>query len=353
MGEPMVKHKVGIFSVFNGKQNGPMPWLLPGLAILTFILSWAGVYSPIMVETWYARLIFPKISRLAGYFANAFAFSWLDIIIPVGFVFLIANVRRRRFRLLANLVAGLYLIFFWSWGLNYHRQSIGSKVPFDSERTSHEAVEQFAKRAALEINRLYVYRQNQNNDERRTEAEAVERVSRVVKVIDGLEWPAPSRVKNSWFANPWFRLAGVEGVFNLFGQEPIISNTLLDVERPFVMAHELGHVRGYAGEGEANLIAVFATITASDPFLQYSGWLNLWLYLRTPALDTLLDPGPRADLQRIFERYRKEEVQWISNIQAAVLNWYLKSNSVDEGIRSYSQVVILAAGTQGYWDRFK
>jgi hypothetical protein len=247
----------------------------------------------------------------------------------------------------------LYLIFFWSWGLNYHRQSIGSKVPFDSERTSHEAVEQFAKRAALEINRLYVYRQNQNNDERRTEAEAVERVSRVVKVIDGLEWPAPSRVKNSWFANPWFRLAGVEGVFNLFGQEPIISNTLLDVERPFVMAHELGHVRGYAGEGEANLIAVFATITASDPFLQYSGWLNLWLYLRTPALDTLLDPGPRADLQRIFERYRKEEVQWISNIQAAVLNWYLKSNSVDEGIRSYSQVVILAAGTQGYWDRFK
>ena len=349
----MVKHKVGFFFVFSEKQKGWMASVLPGLAVLTFIFSWTGVYPSNLVETGYARLIFPKISHMAGYLANAFAFSWLDIVIPLGLAFLIATVHHRRFRLLANLVASLYLIFFWSWGLNYHRQPVASKLPFDPEKTSREALEQFARRAALEINRLYAGKQKQNYDERRTEAEAVERVSRVVKVIDGLEWPAPSRIKNSRIADPWFHAAGVEGVFNLFGQEPIISDTLLDVERPFAMAHELGHVRGYADEGDANLIAVFATIVAGDPFFQYSGWLNLWLYLRTPALDTLLDPGPRADLQRIFERTRKEEVRWISNFQAAILNWYLKSNSVGEGIQSYSRVVVLAAGTEGYWARFK
>jgi hypothetical protein len=40
-------------------------------------------------------------------------------------------------------------------------------------------------------------------------------------------------------------------------------------------------------------------------------------------------------------------------MQNAVLDWYLKANSVPEGVGSYSQVVLLAAGTQAVWDRFR
>jgi hypothetical protein len=112
-------------------------------------------------------------------------------------------------------------------------------------------------------------------------------------------------------------------------------------------------VRGYPDEGDANLIAAFATIMSNSPAFQYSGWLSLWLYLRTRDLDMLLDAGPRADLQRIFERARSEQVQWINHFQTLMLDWFLKSNHVEQGVRSYSRIVLLAAGTEPYWDRYR
>ncbi|HYR88362.1 MAG TPA: DUF3810 family protein [Terriglobia bacterium] len=353
MGLQMVKGKVTIFKKFGDLQTGYLAWFLPALATLTFVLSWAGAFPSGVVEGWFAHALFPKVSYLAGRFADAVSFSWLDLGIPLSLVLLVWLVRGRRFRLLASLVAALYLLFFWTWGLNYHRQPLFSKLPFDAERTKPANMERFTQRVADEINRLYARKQLGGYDEQRIEAEAVLRVERVVATIDGTDWTASSRIKSSRFGNPWFHMAGIEGVFNPFGHEPIVSDTLLDSERPFVIAHELGHVRGYPSESDANLIAVLATVMSDDPALQYSGWLNLWQYLRYPEIDTLLDAGPRQDLQRIFERARRERVRWISNIQTVILDWFLKANSVDEGIRSYSRVVLLAAGTEPYWNRFR
>src|SRR5438034_3241870 len=103
--------------------------ILPALAGLTFTLSWAGAFPQRFVENWYSRAVYPAISATARMFADAASFAWLDIIIPVGLTLLLAAVHRRRFYLLANGVAVLYLIFFWSWGLNYHREPLATKVP--------------------------------------------------------------------------------------------------------------------------------------------------------------------------------------------------------------------------------
>ena len=119
------------------------------------------------------------------------------------------------------------------------------------------------------------------------------------------------------------------------------------------MAHELAHVRGYPDEGDANLIAAFATLMSVDPGFQYSGWLNLWLYLRTRDREKLLETGPRSDIQRIFERERAEEIRWINDFQRSLLDWFLKANNVEEGVRSYSRVVLLAAGTEPTWERYR
>ncbi len=352
MAEPMVKDKVGKFKNFSGRLRRRLALVLPSLALLTFIASWAAIFPRTLVEHWYARPIFPKISAAAARFADAVSFSWFDIGIPLGLALLVLMLRRKRYLALVNLAAALYLAFFWSWALNYHRQPLASKVPFDAAQTKADGIDRLAKRAAGEINRLYMDRQGLL-DEHRIRQEAAGRVRRVVAAIDGAEWTAASRIKTSWLVNPWFHVAGVDGVFNPFGHEPVVSKSLLDIERPFVMAHELAHVRGYPDEGEANLIALFATVMSDEPALQYSGWLTLWLYLRDPERDKLLDDGPRRDLLRIFDRARREQIPWIRFVQTAVLDLFLKANSVGDGVRSYAQVVVLAAGTEPYWDRFR
>jgi hypothetical protein len=348
----MVKPKRGFLQIFNELRRGALPWILPGLALLTFISSWAAAYPTAVVERFFARFIFPEISHLAGEFADLVWFSWLDVTIPVVALILIILVTRKKWLWLANLAAGLYLVFFWTWGLNYHRQPLNSKLQLDSTRMEAPAIMEFARRAAVEINRLYGEKPNPI-DESGTRAEAARRVRKVIALIDGADWKGAERVKFSWIGGPWLRAAGVDGLFNPLAHEPIISRSLLDVERPFVIAHEYAHVRGYTDEGDANVIAMFATLMSTDPALQYSGWLSLWLYLRTPETANLLDPGPRRDVERIFERARAEQVRWINDFQRALLDWFLKANSVDEGVHSYSRIVLTAAGSEPFWDRFR
>jgi hypothetical protein len=328
-------------------------WVLPGLALLTFISSWAGAYSPRFIERIYARWLFPAISFTAGRVADSVSFAWLDPAILLLIIFLILVIRWRRWAWLWNGAAVLYLVFFWSWGLNYHRQPLSSKLPIDAGQTQAAALDQFARRVAAEMNRLFAGKQSQRYDEVEMQAEAAERVRRVVAIIDGTDWSAAQRLKKSVFASPWMRAAGIDGVFNPLAHEPIVATTLLDIERPFVAAHELAHVRGYPDEGDANVIAVYATLMSSDIRFQYSGWMNLWLYVRSRDRDQLLEPGPRADVRQVFERARREEIGWINDFQRRLLDLFLKANDVEQGVRSYSRVVIIAAGTQPSWEHFR
>jgi hypothetical protein len=351
--QDMVKPKTGIlqnFTVYTGRR---FVWVLPVISLLTFIFSWGALYPSSVVEQWYARGVFPKISHVAAVFADVVPFSWLDAAIPLGILGLVAIVRRRSWNVFISVVSALYLIFFWGWGLNYHRQALDAKLQLDSSRMQPAAMTDFARRTAAELNRLYPEVQHERYDEPSTQAEAVRRVRRVVGIIDGSDWESPARIKISWLSGPWLRAAGIDGLFNPLGHEPVVSSSVLDIERPFVISHELAHVRGYPDEGDANLIATFATLLSGDPAFQYSGWLNLWLYIRTRELDKLLDPGPRQDIQRIFERGQREQIRWISHFQRDLLDWFLKANSVGEGVRSYSRAVLLASATEPFWDRFR
>jgi len=66
-----------------------------------------------------------------------------------------------------------------------------------------------------------------------------------------------------------------------------------------------------------------------------------------------MEPGPHADLERIFSRANKEQISWINDLQRVALDWFLKANHVEQGVRSYSRVVLLTAGTEPYWERFR
>jgi hypothetical protein len=322
-------------------------------AVLTFILSLLGAFPAGLVERVFSRRVFPTISVLFGSLADSVGFAWLDLLITAALLYIGVCVRRRRWLAIGAGVAVTYLVFFWSWGINYHRVPLTTKLSVQSAATSDPAMQEFARQAAAEINQLYAEAHSKPYQDSVVRAEASARISRVVEVLDGTTWSGAKRVKVSLLANPWFRVAGIDGLFNPIIHEPIVNSRILEIERPFIMSHELAHVHGYPDEGDANLVAVLATVLSRDPQMRYSGWLHLWLYVRDRKLDALLESGPKQDIQRIFDRLLQERVAWVANVQSAVLDWFLRANSVSEGVRSYSRVAILAAGTQEIWDRFR
>jgi hypothetical protein len=325
------------------------------LGVATFLASAAAIFPDVWVENVFSRNVFPTISHSLALLVDRFSFSLLDLILPAGFAVVVLALWRRRWAVGMGVIASFYLWFFWTWGLNYHRVPLEEQLALDFAAVSDEGVDRFARQTAIELNRLYP-----GNAEARpavsgleTEQAAAARVRHVVQAIDGGNFRSASRIKRSWLADIWFRWAGIEGMFNPFGHEPMISSGLLAVELPFVISHEMAHVRGIAHEGDANLIAVLATLTSDDPSFRYSGWLHLWLHLRNRQRDALLDPGPASDVAAIFSRMRTEQVRWATNVQSAVLDLHLKTHDVPEGLRSYSQIVALAIASQTRWHEFE
>ncbi|HZI51891.1 MAG TPA: DUF3810 family protein [Terriglobia bacterium] len=332
------------------KHKLPFSVLLFLLAAVTFLASWLRLFPRTWVESAYARGLFPGISYGLGFFADLIPFSWLDLVIAGCIAILIYGVSRRRWRLLLGTVSFLYLWFFWTWGLNYHRPPVSDRLDLDTSGLQPGDYERFSQTAIQEINRLWPLASRAPLEREAIAVMAMDRVERVVLKVDGKHWRTTHRVKTSLLLDPWYAGAGIDGMFNPFGHEPLVVKGPFPFELPFLMSHEIAHVRGIANEGEANLIALLATVASDDPRFQYSGWLELWGYLGIPES---LDPGPQADLRAARDRIRSRRIAMISYMQVAMLDAHLKANAVPGGIRSYSDIVALAIASQPRWSEFK
>ena len=133
--------------------------------------------------------------------------------------------------------------------------------------------------------------------------------------------------------------------------EIILNRDVLAVERPAVLAHEWGHLAGYADESEANFIAWLTCVRSEDPVAQYSGWVAAYHHaagaLPQDVRATLqpLDPGPRADFRAMFVRYGRSSPA-VRNAARGAYDTYLRANRVAEGIASYDLVVRLMLATR-------
>jgi len=139
----------------------------------------------------------------------------------------------------------------------------------------------------------------------------------------------------------------VDGMVNPFGLEVLANPDLLPWERPFVAAHEWAHLAGYANEAEANFVGWLTCIRA-DVAAQYSGWLFLYWQAASEvraadraAIANVLESGPRRDITAIVERLRRGQFPLLQKLSWQVYDGYLKANRVEEGVRSYGEVITL------------
>ncbi len=161
-----------------------------------------------------------------------------------------------------------------------------------------------------------------------------------------------TNVKQVALSEPW-TYTHIAGVYTFFTGEANINMNFPDYTLPYTAAHEMAHQRGIAREDEANFVAFLVCAESDDPYIRYSGYVNVFEYVAS-ALNKA-DPKMYSSLyyssvpenlknemksyNAFFEKYKENTV---AKVSGKINNGYLQSQGVREGSRSYNLVVDLA-----------
>jgi uncharacterized protein DUF3810 len=335
------------------------------VAWLVVALAFAGAlmpFSPALVERWYSAGVYPTLQAVLTFASNAIPIALIDVLIAAVVILLAAiTIRDARaakprvwlWRLGRRLIvwsAALYVAFLVLWGLNYRRLPLDRRLAFDAGAVSPRSAERLAATVVERLNALHA----------RAHAEgfggpgaidpalagAFDRTARALAQDRRIVAGRPKRSALDWY----FRRAGVSGMIDPFFLETLVAGDLLPFERPFVIAHEWAHLAGLADEGEANL-AGWLTCLQGSTAQQYSAWLFMYseAMAALPRRDQVaiggrLLAGPRDDLRAIRDRVVRNLSPRLAAAGWRVYDSYLKANRIEEGARSYDQVVRLALG---------
>ena len=318
-----------------------------------------------IVERLYSTRLYLGIQPLLTSLSNLAPFALFDGLVLVAAVSWIAlstrDVRSVKGRLRALAViawraivwsAALYLVFLFTWGLNYRRVRLVDALALDPARITALAVKDASFVTAGRLNALH----DRGHAGGGSDAQAIDQqlaaaLEHALADTGRPQAVVPGRAKRTIF-DWYFRRAAVDGMTDPFFLEILVSSDLLPFERPFVTAHEWSHLAGVADEGEANFVGWLACLRAS-PAAQYSGWLFMFSELARVSSGTdraatraALAAGPRDDLQAIRDRVARHVSPRLSAAGWRGYDSYLKANRVEAGAASYGEVVRLALGTR-------
>ncbi len=257
--------------------------------------------------------------------------------------------------LLGGLLGLLVFLFYVLWGFNYDRVRLGLQIglevkPVDAPTLKAEAdrTEQaLSERRALipgstaAVIGPWALPRDLESGIRRS----------LVKILSDFGYPVAgrARVRPLW-PGAWLMRFASTGFYFPYLAEGYIAANLTPAEKPFVMAHEMVHVYGIADEGAANFLGYLACESSTDPFIRYSGELAYWQYVfpelakvsrdDAKTLAGRVPPGVRADLRAIYENWERYRGRLQETAQR-VYGQYLKSQGVEEGLKSYDRFVAL------------
>ncbi len=327
-------------------------------ALLAAALAAALVpVRPAFVERGYSSLFYPRLQQALTPLVNLLPIAILDLAAAVSVaalaLILIRRARRSGWRrallrttgTLVSAAAIGYLLFLVLWGLNYRRVPLEEKLDYDSARVTIGAAAQLGDVSAVALNRGFAAAHRQVW----SPASLAASFTASLGQLKGPVGTVPGVPKSSLLTF-YFRQAAIDGMTDPFFLEIIVNPDVLDVERPFVVAHEWAHLAGYADEAEANFVA-WLTCLHGDALAQYSGWLAAYEEAmgRLPpgrrTQVTRLGEGPAADLRAMAARYRRSSPV-VREAAREIYDGYLRANRVADGIDSYDAVLRLMIGTR-------
>lgn len=324
------------------------------MGVLLFVAPWPAS----LVEVAYSRGMYRWIQAFLTTVSNLTPWTWLDVIIGIALALTVwRSVRLAReaqgrwgaaalegVRRLARAGGYTLIAFTLCWGLNYRRSPLLA-VALPQPVLSVDELRQLAVDAATLAARTRPAAQRQLLGYRDVARVLPPLFNRALERLGEPSLVVPGRPKFT-LLTPFFTRAGVNGMVDPFALESLVHPDLLPFERPFVLAHEWGHLAGFADEAEASAIGWSACMLGDDP-LVYSA--AMFLLVETAAalpprvwreVLTGVDDGVRSDLRALAARWAliTPAVQAASS---TVYDQYLKANRVEDGVRSYSRAVQL------------
>ena len=302
---------------------------------------------------------------LAGWIPFSLAETMI-LFVPVLFVFvLVIAVRRaalgwRRamyciFSLL-SVIALIYTTFVATFAAGYHGTPLSRKL--DLERRDVSAFELAQTSAVLvmgmqqELDEVIFRYQDASvmpysySEMSRKLMESYGRVCEEYPFIQRLD----SRIKPITCSEP-MTYTHISGVYTMFTGEANLNVNYPDYVLPYTAAHELAHQRGIAREDEANFVAFLVCMASDDPYIRYSGYLNMYEYVSSALysasrdyytqIQQALDPRVYYELRSYNEFFSKYRDTVVSQVSESVNNAYLVIQGT-EGTKSYGMVVDLA-----------
>ena len=254
------------------------------------------------------------------------------------------------------LVGVLLSLFIWSFGLSYHCTTLDKRLYLDRKDVSVDELEETARILLDKVNELadevpfrdndfsvMPYSMDELNDKL---LDAYQTVSKNLHFLQSMDTRLKPVINSELMSH-----AHITGVYTYFTGEANLNMVFPDYTIPYTAAHELAHQRGIAREDEANFIAFLVCIASDDPYIQYSGYLNMFEYVvsalngadsaRYQAVFAELDHEVRMEEVAYAEFYAKYRHSKVSHVSNAVNDTYLKLQGTP-GAQSYGMVVDLA-----------
>ncbi len=338
-------------------------WLLSLAALLLVLVPWPEAW----VERWYARGVFPFVQSAVTWLSNRTTWAVIDVglvTLVIWVVWRIGMAVRRRARLgmagalweltrrVVRVTALVVLLFYVNWGLNYRRTSLevllaDSAAEPAAAPAASPLLEAAVEHAAREASRLRAAATEGHLTVLPYPVVAEQLEPAFQRALGRLGLPPLSRAgrpKISRVLTPFYTAAGVTGMVNPVALESIVHPDLLSFERPMVLAHEWAHLAGYADEADASAIG-WAACVSGTPELQYAAHMFLLLEAAgdlPPAtwrrIRAGLDPGVIDDFASLARRLQRQKPV-VREAAFTVYDQYLKTNQVEDGVRSYGRAV--------------
>lgn len=328
-------------------------WVV-GFVILAhlFFKSFPGV-----CESVYGQVFYPSLRIILDYTIGLLDIPLVYILILLCLTFLLKflkNLKNLRYdwfsKILSiiNFWAWVVSLFYILWGFNYDRPDLKSKLELQPtfEITERESLFNKCINEIKALPYLRIALSHEIDSKLNHEYKNVQR-----DLLGSIGYNVAGRPKvKRLLPNGILRRFGISGIYLPFTGQGNIDGSLLNLEYPFIAAHELAHANGITDEGEASLVAYLTCANSSNETLKYSAQIYLLrnLLYQAQHTDSLkhkmwLKKVPvkvKSDIVRIKENALRYP-DLFPNLSDQINDAYLKANGIESGSKSYGDLVDL------------